>query len=189
MVNSLTNNIFSHPNFLFTLYSLYYLGRSHDAAAFNSSDIVEMLRNPQLYFPRDGYLIGDSAYPLSRHLIVPYPNSESLSNPYKRSFNKMLSASRVSIERAFGLLVARWRFLAYHIYILDQIDINDVISACCVLHNICIDRGEVQFESDASHLQTFTEDEIHLEANEENESARNRRDNILTAYFGEDALR
>lgn len=32
----------------------------------------------------------------------------------------MLSASRVSIERAFGLLVARWRFLAFHVYALDQ---------------------------------------------------------------------
>ncbi|MBM6387039.1 MAG: hypothetical protein JSY10_24090 [Paenibacillus sp.] len=79
--------------------------RSDDAAAFNSCDIIEILGNPRRYFPTDGYLVGDSAYPLSRHLIVPYPNSESLSNPYKRRFNRMLSASRVSIERTFGLLV------------------------------------------------------------------------------------
>jgi hypothetical protein len=167
----------------------YYLGRSHDAAAYNSCDIVGMIENPQLYFPKDGYLVGDSAYPLSRHLIVPYPNSESLSNRNKRLFNKMLSASRVSIERAFGLLVARWRFLAYHIYLLDQIDINDVISACCVLHNICIDRGEIQFDTNTYAEQTFMEDEPHLEVRVENESSRARRDNLLITYFGADALR
>lgn len=173
-------------SFFFLIKKLNQLGRSHDSAAFNSSDITAMLSNTRRYFPTDGYLLGDAAYPLSRHLITPYPNSECISNPAKRQFNMMLSASRVSIERAFGLLVARWRIMGFHIYVLDQLDINDVIAACCILHNVCIDRGELQFEPEST--QQDLEDEIPLTV-EETESARARRDNLLITYFGPTALR
>jgi hypothetical protein len=101
----------------------------------------------------------------------------------------MLSASRVSIERAFGLLVSRWRIFSHQIYVLDQLDINDIISACCVLHNICIDRGEIQFEP-LTDQQTFMEDELEVvDGREEEGGPRARRDNLLVKYFGADALR
>lgn len=136
-----------------------YIGRSHDAAAFHSSEFTQYLRNPAVYFPSEEFVIGDTAYPLRKHLMFPYPQSEAINKSNKREFNAMLSASRVSIERAFGLLVAMWRFLAFYIYIVDQVDINDIISACCILHNICIDRGEEQFELNwSSPFMTYPDD-------------------------------
>jgi hypothetical protein len=153
-----------------------------------------MIREPETYFPTDGFIVGDSAFPLSRHLMVPYAQSEAINNRSKRQFNAILSRSRVSIERAFGLLVARWRFLAFHIYILDQIDINDIISACCVLHNICIDRGEMQFE--VNHNTPFMQensvetDAVTEEAAERSRSnaGKIRRDQLLVSIFGQGAL-
>lgn len=146
-----------------------------------------MLRNPEHFFPTGGYLLGDSAYPLSRHLIVPYPNSEAMANPHKRRFNRMLSSSRVSIERAFGLLVARWRILGFHLYVLGQMDINDIISACCILHTICIDRGEIQFPIQPDLLE-FMQPLDNAESATGGRAARIERDNLLVKYFGEEAL-
>lgn len=179
-----------------------FLGRSHDAAAFHSSEIPSVfMQNPAKFFPTDGFIVGDSAYPLSHHLLVPYPESECIRNPIKREFNEMLSRSRVTIERAFGLLVARWRFLAFHLYILDQMDINDIISAACILHNICIDRGEEQFEIEDPATGNDSPDanipatDVHLDATPEeiaalntNTAGRQRRDALFVSIFGQQAL-
>lgn len=142
------------------------------------------------YFPTNGYILGDSAYPLNYHLIVPFPQSECIHDERKKQFNAMLSSSRVAIERAFGTLVARWRFLALHIYILDLLDINDVISSCCILHNICINNGAPQFEEDPT-LRFYSVDENDIELTEEviaerneNPAGRERRNALFHSIFG-----
>lgn len=62
-------------------------------------------------------LIGDSAYPSLPWLVSPYPHSRNL-NRNQAKFNKILSKSRVIMERAFGKLKCRWRCL------LKQIEEN-----------------------------------------------------------------
>jgi hypothetical protein len=58
-----------------------FLGRSHDAAAFRFSEIPSvMMQDSRRYFPTDAYIVGDSAYPLSYHLLVPYPEIERIIN-------------------------------------------------------------------------------------------------------------
>ena len=42
------------------------------------------------------------------------------------------------IERAFGQLVARWRFLRNYVYLMSPIRISRTIIVCCILHNICL---------------------------------------------------
>ncbi|KAG2193062.1 hypothetical protein INT47_012136 [Mucor saturninus] len=106
-------------------------GRTHDAAAFRSSDIAsEILRHPD-----NTFMIGDSAYPFR-----------------KRTFNRVHSSTRMAIERAFGVLVARWRFTSKYIYMLDQLKINEMITGCCILHNMCIDLGDTGF-TDTVHVE------------------------------------
>ena len=53
-------------------------------------------------------ILGDGAYPLLPWFVTPYPFGLALTRP-QRKFNKKLSEGRVHVERAFGILKARWR--------------------------------------------------------------------------------
>ncbi|CAH3128094.1 unnamed protein product [Pocillopora meandrina] len=55
-------------------------------------------------------IIGDSAYPLLKWLVKPYPSRGHLT-PDEREFNEKLSAARSVVERVFGMLKGRWRLL------------------------------------------------------------------------------
>ena len=63
----------------------------------------------------DGYkiipfLIGDGAYPANTWLLKPFPNNLNLSQEHDK-FSRLLSSAKVAVERAFGILKARWRCL------------------------------------------------------------------------------
>ena len=72
--------------------------------------------------------------------MKPFSESESLTEQQK-CFNYHLSRARIVVENAFGRLKARWRRL------MKQNDMHlsnvpKVITACCILHNICEIHGE-----------------------------------------------
>ena len=67
-------------------------------------------------------------------------NNGILSNEQK-AFNYRLSRARVVVEHTYGRLKGRWHCL------LKRLDVNInyvpvLLTACCVLHNICEVRGE-----------------------------------------------
>ncbi|KAG2197489.1 hypothetical protein INT47_003097 [Mucor saturninus] len=171
----------------FTYISVGDSGRSHDAAAFNLSEIATVaLENPREYFSLDGYILADSAYPLSHYIIVPYPASEVLGRSgvasAKKKFNKIHSSTRMAIERAFGILVSRWRFLSKHIYIKDTGDIVGIITACCILHNLCIEMNDPVLEEhndETSNVDVARPDSSIQSVNSTAyQNGRIRRDNI-----------
>ena len=57
-----------------------------------------------------GYIIGDSAFPLHKHLLRSYPEHRGVS-PTQTNFNKRISAARRVVENAFGRLKTRFRKL------------------------------------------------------------------------------
>ena len=85
-------------------------------------------------------------------MIVPYPLSQTRGNSAedvaKRTFNKTHSSARMTIERAFGTLASRWRFISKHLYMRKTEDICMVIVAACILHNFCINIGDPDFEAE-----------------------------------------
>ena len=125
----------------------------------------------------DGYkirplLIRDGAYPANTWLVK------------QKKFNRFLSSARVVVERAFGILKARWR------YLLNCIDHNienlsDVIKSCCVLHNICQMIGDSYIDNyDVLEHTLQRERERRIQRREElkfHASANMLRD-ILTDY-------
>lgn len=74
--------------------------------------------------------------------MAPYKDNGHLTQ-YQNNFNHFLSKARMTIERAFGLLKARWRSLLHLLPMTLVNKIPQYIVACCVLHNICELRGDV----------------------------------------------
>ena len=80
-------------------------------------------------------ILGDGGYHLTSWLVRPYNFTQTLT-PQEKRFNKLLSSARVTVERAFGVLKARWRCL---LTLLDTNaeNVSDVIITCFVLDNFC----------------------------------------------------
>ena len=79
-------------------------------------------------------ILGDPAYPLRSWLLKPFSDT-GLSRKH-RNFNLRLSRARVVCENAFGRLKGRWKLLMKR----NDGDIRSVptiVTACCVLHNLC----------------------------------------------------
>jgi len=112
-------------------------GSMHDARIYRRSQLSDMLNSDTV--GSEFHILGDSAYPLEVRLMVPFRDNGHLS-PVQKTFNYMLSASRCSIERAFGLLKGKFRRLKY-------LDINniafaaDIIITACTLHNYILQHG------------------------------------------------
>ena len=91
-------------------------------------------------------LLGDGGYPLTAWLLKPYSINLNLSRAQKK-FNRELSSSRSSAERAFGILKARWRCLIKRLDTQLE-NIPQVIVTCCVLHNLCQSNNDIYDDED-----------------------------------------
>ena len=141
-------------NLMFLDTAIGYPGSMHDARILRASNIFtkaengEILKEPAVTLNGETVrplLLGDGAYPLLPWLLKPYPINVILNRSQKR-FNKTLSSARSAVERAFGILKARWRILLKR---LDNkfCNIPEVILTCCILHNFCQQAGE-EFDDD-----------------------------------------
>ena len=101
------------------------------------------------------HILGDSAYPLSNHLLTPYRVRQNMSLAQKK-YNTNLALKRSVIERAFVLLGLRFpRLMKLKVKSLDK-RIKCIVSAC-VLHNWCIfedDCCEESFDEYIANLDT-----------------------------------
>ncbi|KAH7971439.1 hypothetical protein HPB49_024102 [Dermacentor silvarum] len=110
----------------------------NDSRIFRLSTISKKL--PQLCAGKY-HILGDAAYPSREFLMTPIRDYGSLYASDK-AFSTKLSSTRVLIENAFGELKGRFRQLQR----LDLTTVDNMtkfILACCVLHNICIDNGDL----------------------------------------------
>lgn len=72
--------------------------------------------------------------------MKPFPHNSGLTRN-QRTFNYHFSVARVVVENAFGRLKARWRRLSKR----NDMNINNVpcvVTACCILHNLCEVHGD-----------------------------------------------
>lgn len=108
-------------------------GKIHDSRVLKLSHISKQLPN---ICNKKYHILGDSAFPIREWLMVPYRDYGSLEES-QINFNKRFSATRVKIEKAFGLLKGRFRQLIR--IDMNKIDrISKFMISCCVLHNLCI---------------------------------------------------
>jgi len=107
-------------------------GRAGDAAVWNKSLLKTIGENDENNFPTDHVILGDSAFPLRKYLMKPYPQKHMT---HKESvFNYRLSRARHIVENAFGILV--WQFCIFSRSIDVKVDtVDDTVVAACSLHN------------------------------------------------------
>jgi hypothetical protein len=91
-------------------------GKNSDRGIFASSALGKALNNGTLNIPEDKNLPGintkapyryvitaDSAFPLKKNLMRPYPEPQSMEDVEKRIFNYRLCRARHVVENAFGI--------------------------------------------------------------------------------------
>lgn len=135
-------------------------GRVHDARVFRMSPLHDEIMNHLI--PPHLHILADSAYGLHTNVLTPYRDNGHL-NQLQRRYNTRHSASRSAIERAFGILKAKFRRLHY----LDMIMLNKIptiILACCVLHNLILkcDGMEEDIENNFQEVENHFFDEQNI---------------------------
>lgn len=136
------------------------------------------------YFPHNEYIIGDKAYPVLSWCIPPYVNRGNLT-PAQRNFNTVLSKTRQTIERTFALLFGRFRRLKF--LDMNRSDcIPATVLAACVMHNICLDSGDLEVENyireGLNHLQ---HNEVMGDDNIEEPEGHDRRNELCMLLFNQ----
>ncbi|KAI2662174.1 hypothetical protein H4Q32_000957 [Labeo rohita] len=89
---------------------------------------------------RDGWLLGDRGYPLKTWLLTPIAHTETAEEAH---FNTVHARARSVVERSIGMLKGRWRCLdaSGERLLYDPEKVCQIILACCVLHNMCLNHG------------------------------------------------
>eukprot|EP00808_Paulinella_micropora_P023552 g82272.t1 len=110
-------------------------GWTHDQLAYTVSGLNDILKG----LPPKYYCVGDNGYLPHEYLLVPYKGrSLRTTAPYKDSFNFHLSQLRIHVERAFGMLTARWGILWKPVS-ASLAGTLSILKSCFRLHNFCID--------------------------------------------------
>ena len=129
-----------------------YPGSVHDARVFRNSPFFQDAEaNPDLLFPRNTHLLGDSAYPLKSWVLTPFRNNGRLTRRQKR-YNFVHSSTRMVVERSRSLLKGRFRKLKTQMEVDKIEDAPVIIVAACVLHNVCL-------MNDEDDIQDFMDDD------------------------------
>lgn len=110
-------------------------GCVHDMRVFKYSGVQRKCNDD--YFPDGTHLLGDSAYTLQKHVIVPYRDDGHLTVE-QVYFNRVLSGQRSVVERSIGLYKYRWRSLLDKLPMRRTDLIPYYILCACILHNICL---------------------------------------------------
>jgi hypothetical protein len=142
-----------------------YPGRAHDTWVLENSEFGSQLLDAESPLSRMFHanarqvggvdvpflVIADSAYPC-RTLILPAFKECEATSDERRTFNHKHASTRNIVERSFGQMKNRWRVLLQGLSVNAE-HINDAIMACCVLHNICIDKRDKYGEEDPQQLR------------------------------------
>ena len=126
-------------------------GSLHDSAHFKSTELYRKVEagimggfhdDPLTWeagLPFPPYILADRGYPLLSWCITPFKRGP-MGVPLTREeiwFNRKHSSTRMSVERAFGILKARFKEIG-SLSSLKLDFLPTVVHSCCVLHNILL---------------------------------------------------
>ncbi|MCO5607065.1 hypothetical protein L7F22_061257 [Adiantum nelumboides] len=97
-------------------------------------------------------------------------------------FNFKLSSTRIALERTFERLKQMWGYLQQRIKQPAIGFLPKVITACCVLHNIWLQFGELEIDED------IVGDDTATHAEEVDQLETNKTRDILMSYMHADHM-
>ncbi|XP_071683210.1 uncharacterized protein [Lolium perenne] len=116
-----------------------------DRLAYGQSPDVDFEINGHHY--TKGYYLADGIYPPWATLVktIRKPNSEQ-----EARFAKEQEAARKDVERAFGILQARWAIVRHPARAWDVQTLWEVMTACVIMHNMIVEveRDDSLYDSD-----------------------------------------
>lgn len=116
-----------------------------------------------------GYYLTDRIYPKLATFVKSFQCPQ---DPKKKKFKKMQEAARKDVERAFGLLQARWAMIRGPNRICYKSNLKDIMNSCIILHNMIIE--------DEGDMSSDWMDEVNI-----NESSNNKDPHIIQGSVGE----
>ena len=157
-------------------------GSTHDSRVLTNSNLYNKFNNQNnlvtTYF-NNKYILGDGGYPNLGWLIVPYKDIGRGLIQKQTYFNLKHSQTRIKIEQAFGLLKGRWRCLLHNLEVSFEI-VSHIITACCILHNICEERHDFLPPGEQYH---DTGTDINSETNNIETSEGNAKRNAICDFL------
>ncbi|CAA7027266.1 unnamed protein product [Microthlaspi erraticum] len=124
------------------------------------------------------YYLTDGIYPEWSTFVKPIPQPQE---PKAQLFDMLQSAKRKEVERAFGVLQARFAIVKNPALSMDKEKIGNIMKACIILHNMIVEderkagtqRYETEFQpgggdGSGSSSQTRVTDPAHLPSNVHN---------------------
>jgi hypothetical protein len=130
----------------FRHFEVNWPGSTNDSTAYRQTSLYSWLK--QGLIPPEFHLVYDEAIvcladdhhltPFTRHQLRGAVKSENM-QLYERmkAFNHILSSQRITIERAFGMLVRKWLILCSPLEHSLEINIL-ILTVCAKLHNLSI---------------------------------------------------
>ncbi|CAN1128210.1 hypothetical protein LINPERHAP2_LOCUS4486, partial [Linum perenne] len=83
-----------------------------------------------------GYYLADGIYPEWATMVKSFAYPE---DPKRKKFKKMQEAARKNVERAFGVLQARWAIVRGAARFWHRQKLKDIMYACVILHNMIVE--------------------------------------------------
>jgi hypothetical protein len=173
----------SGPDLSFYYVNAEHPGSCHDGHVIRYSQLWRKFEDGNLPFP-GAVLLGDSAYALRPWLLTPFPGQPEGA---KLRYNIAHLRTRNVIERAFGVLKARFSCLKTGIRLRDPAESSKLIVACTIVHNLCLKYGDDDElsggEEDGTNQEDQEEDDGEAEEGGSERENRVRRQNQILATF------
>jgi DDE superfamily endonuclease len=131
------------------------------------------------------FILADSAYPNTKHMVTTFKTAEC-ADPVIWALNQKLGGARYHIEKAFGIMKARFQIFQRPIECVEDIRFAIILTASIfVLHNFLIDIEDETREDDLSVNGNEDEDDLESDhwqnSNEdENDEDAEVEDNLST---------
>ncbi|XP_037572151.1 putative nuclease HARBI1 [Dermacentor silvarum] len=125
-------------------------GSDHDAHVWRTTWLRRRFQEGHIAKAGEHLLLGDSDYPLEPWLLTPVPGHPPAHTEEGR-YNTAHASMRSVVERCIGLLKSRFRCLQrYRALHYEPDRAANIVAACAVLHNLCLDEGDSAFDDDDS---------------------------------------